>query len=272
MGLRQGVESDGQTASGSGRVLTKTGGWEEEAPTRPVAASTAGSVDSPPDEAKSDPEGARGPVPAMSLEKAAAVLSFEQPPCADTSAPGVASPVSRPPSSAVERWFESIRPPVPSLPEVALERRPDPGPRRWIGWLLVTLMVGACVCIMIAAAVVRVLASGRSPDRFASTAPAPARGVAYVAGTPAAAPAPSDPRTTEAAANAASPSQTPPTTGELQVAPGTASRRMFIDGRPAGDGPKRFQLSCGVHVVSFGTARKPRSVVVPCGGSVTVTP
>ena len=143
-----------------------------------------------------------------------------------------------------------------------MDRRPDSRPRRRIGLAAVTLLVGASVCILLAAAVVRVRATVlASPSRVASTAPAAER-------TAVGAAVPVEP-TGRSAAVPKGPVVA--LTGELQVASTTPGLRIFVDGHLAGAVPMRLQLSCGQHTVHAGNAWKTASVVVPCGGSVTLS-
>lgn len=48
-------------------------------------------------------------------------------------------------------------------------------------------------------------------------------------------------------------------------------RRVFVDGTVAGSSPK-LDVACGTHFVKVGTAGKTRTVIVPCGGEVSVSP
>jgi hypothetical protein len=50
------------------------------------------------------------------------------------------------------------------------------------------------------------------------------------------------------------------------------NRRVFIDGRLAGDGPVTQSVRCGPHRVQIGSHGEPKSVNVPCGGDTTVAP
>jgi hypothetical protein len=141
---------------------------------------------------------------------------------------------------------------------------PAPRPRPWIGWTLVALAVGASVCILGAAVRVRMrVAAHAEPLPVAATPdPAPPVGASGVA--PAAAEA--EARDTVGHDGNAAPRA--PNTGELRLPAVTKSHRIFVDGRPAVEGG-RLRLACGEHSVRVGSTT--RTVLVPCGGSVTPT-
>lgn len=110
--------------------------WNEEAPTRPAP------------RAQPSPDQKVG-----EAESAADVVSTVR---AST------NPSGPPQSYDADRWYESIRPPIPSLPELILEPRENSNRRRWLGWIAMTVIVGASVWIVIAAAVVRLRAPARN--------------------------------------------------------------------------------------------------------------
>jgi hypothetical protein len=47
-------------------------------------------------------------------------------------------------------------------------------------------------------------------------------------------------------------------------------RRVFIDGKLAGDGPLSKSVKCGAHKVQIGSHGDARPIDVPCGGEITV--
>ena len=58
----------------------------------------------------------------------------------------------------------------------------------------------------------------------------------------------------------------------LLLMPLTAdSHRVYVDGRLAGVPPPPIVVGCGKHVVKIGSQGREQSVIVPCGGSVSVT-
>ena len=111
--------------------------WGDEAPTRPV-----------------HPPRAQGGLNQQNTGDA---------PAAPTNTHPSARPSGAPQSSDVDRWYESIRPPSPSLPELILEPRESSARRRLPGLIAMTVVVGASLCIVVAAAVVRMRAQVPSP-------------------------------------------------------------------------------------------------------------
>jgi serine/threonine protein kinase len=63
-----------------------------------------------------------------------------------------------------------------------------------------------------------------------------------------------------------------PGQGTLVTETVAGGHRIFVDGRVVGESPSSAVVSCGTHNVQVGSAGTARSVVVPCGGSVSVTP
>ena len=49
------------------------------------------------------------------------------------------------------------------------------------------------------------------------------------------------------------------------------SHRVYVDGRLAGVPPPPIVIGCGKHVVKIGSQGREQSVIVPCGGSVSLT-
>jgi hypothetical protein len=129
--------------------------WPEEAPTRPVhngAVSVSGVRTATP--------------PPLPLEKVRAAASsclevsegelLEEQPGAGGGAPsGTRLSTAPPPPNDFDRGSSSTRPPSPSLPEVVVDPRLERRPRKWIGWVAVTIAVGASASILAAAAVAR---------------------------------------------------------------------------------------------------------------------
>ena len=159
--------------------------------------------------------------------------------------------------------------PSPSMTEVVLDSRAERRPRRRIGWVAVMVAVSASMCIIAAAVVARVRELRHAaPD---SAAVLDARPVALVASVPVEPIGPSGPQT----AHSVTPEPLaahPPDTGELQLTSATRGQPIFVDGHPVAAGPGNFRLSCGRHTIRVGSRGKSQTVVVPCGGSLTLTP
>lgn len=62
-----------------------------------------------------------------------------------------------------------------------------------------------------------------------------------------------------------------PTTGTITSPTWTTGRRIFVDAKMVGQGPK-VEVACGPHLVRIGSAGKTRKIDVPCGGTIHVTP
>jgi hypothetical protein len=62
-----------------------------------------------------------------------------------------------------------------------------------------------------------------------------------------------------------------PTTGIVTSPKWAKGRRVIVDGKVAGQSP-RVEIACGKHTVRIGTAGRLRTVDVPCGGSIAVSP
>jgi hypothetical protein len=155
------------------------------------------------------------------------------------------------------------------MPEVVVGSRAEPRPRRRIGWIAVMFAVSASLCIIAAAVVARVRELARAaPD---SAAVLNARPVAVVASVPVEPIGGSGPQTAHSVTPeplAAHPSDT----GELKLTSVTRGQAIFVDGHPMAAGPGDFRLSCGRHTIHVGSRGKSQTVVVPCGGSLTLTP
>jgi serine/threonine protein kinase len=77
--------------------------------------------------------------------------------------------------------------------------------------------------------------------------------------------------TTAAAATVSTP---PPvsTLGDLVAPREAAGHRLFVDGHVVGQAPGTFHVLCGTHTVKVGSGGLARSVKVPCGGVVDLSP
>ena len=58
--------------------------------------------------------------------------------------------------------------------------------------------------------------------------------------------------------------------GVLLMPPAADSHRVYVDGRLAGVPPPPIVVGCGKHVVKIGSQGREQSVIVPCGGSVSL--
>jgi hypothetical protein len=156
---REHVGDEGSRLSTPGcAVVPSDDAWQEEMPTRPVGAALARTAE-PEGVAPSAPA-ADGPVIPRTLHKATAELNFDELRVeAPAEAPAPAAKPSTKPPIAIEAdgpWFESMRPPASSLVEMTTDRGPEAArPRRWIGWTMLTLSVGACAGILVAASLGR---------------------------------------------------------------------------------------------------------------------
>jgi len=173
-------------------------------------------------------------------------------------------PMSRPMqerlSDPCQFFDEATPPPIQAAPrhDPLMEERPRPAPDRSVGRFLVTLSMGLCLLILFAASIVRIRSAFRGDDRPRALASSPASPpVAAV----------DESRSTEPAAI-----DEPPTTGELRLGAPVAGRRVIVDGHLIREPSSSLRLPCGEHTVRIGNASKARSAIVPCGGSVTVSP
>jgi serine/threonine-protein kinase len=96
---------------------------------------------------------------------------------------------------------------------------------------------------------------------------------------PPASAAPSEAPSSEGAPMSAGPAATTPAPKVAGPGQGTiltdstsGGHRIFVDGRVVGESPSPAVVGCGSHSVQVGSAGTARTVVVPCGGSVRVTP
>jgi serine/threonine-protein kinase len=48
------------------------------------------------------------------------------------------------------------------------------------------------------------------------------------------------------------------------------NRRIFIDDKTVGQTPESITIKCGEHSIRLGSAGKPQTIDVPCGGEVSV--
>ena len=62
-----------------------------------------------------------------------------------------------------------------------------------------------------------------------------------------------------------------PAKGMLSLPASADSHRVYVDGRLAGVPPAPIVVGCGRHVVKIGSQGREQNVVVPCGGSVSLT-
>lgn len=65
----------------------------------------------------------------------------------------------------------------------------------------------------------------------------------------------------------ASPSS-PGGTGTVLLPKWAMQRRVYVDGRLIGDGPEKLVVPCGSREVKIGSSGKPKTIAVPCGGTV----
>jgi hypothetical protein len=74
------------------------------------------------------------------------------------------------------------------------------------------------------------------------------------------------------AATTPAPKVAGPGQGTILTDSTSGGHRIFVDGRVVGESPSPAVVGCGSHSVQVGSAGTARTVVVPCGGSVRVTP
>jgi hypothetical protein len=60
------------------------------------------------------------------------------------------------------------------------------------------------------------------------------------------------------------------TKGVLILPAAADTHRVYVDGRLAGVPPPPIVVGCGPHVVKIGSLGREQSVVVPCGGGVSI--
>ncbi len=51
---------------------------------------------------------------------------------------------------------------------------------------------------------------------------------------------------------------------------GATGRRIFVDGATVGQTPSPVKVRCGVHTIRIGSAGRPQTVDVPCGGEIEI--
>jgi hypothetical protein len=71
---------------------------------------------------------------------------------------------------------------------------------------------------------------------------------------------------TSTSASAASPSSM----GLLRTSAAPAGYRIFVDGQTVGQTPAAVLVDCGARSVKVGSAGRPRTIDVPCGGEISV--
>ena len=47
-----------------------------------------------------------------------------------------------------------------------------------------------------------------------------------------------------------------------------AQRRVYVDGKLQGNGPNQLVVACGSREVKIGSSGQPKTLQVPCGGTV----
>jgi serine/threonine-protein kinase len=76
--------------------------------------------------------------------------------------------------------------------------------------------------------------------------------------------------TATATASAAAAPQIPPQSAALVAGKEARQHRIFVDGKPIGEGPGTYFISCGTHTVKVGSSGKPRDIDAACGSSINV--
>jgi hypothetical protein len=237
--------------------------WQAEAPTRPVHTSAAALRVSHPVADPVSVSAVRTPPPPLALEHtrkdrpredpasvelaaeeegAAEELAKDQTAASDEAPSGVRLSTVPPPND-FDQWFASMAPPAPSLPEVVVDPRFERRPRRWIGWLAVTLAVVASMWIVAQAVVARVRARAHAALAVETSAVPDARS------TPSASistlsTGPSGPQTAGAATTPIPPARGAADTPVGLAASGTRARPVFVDRQP-GAGPPNVRPSRG---------------------------
>jgi serine/threonine-protein kinase len=57
----------------------------------------------------------------------------------------------------------------------------------------------------------------------------------------------------------------------IDTSDASPGHRIFVDERVVAQTPQIVSVPCGKHKVRIGSAGKPQSIEVPCGGQVTVS-
>ncbi|MEO8876456.1 MAG: protein kinase [Polyangiaceae bacterium] len=99
-----------------------------------------------------------------------------------------------------------------------------------------------------------------------TAATASASATAAPTATATAAPTTTAPTSTATAAAAAIPANS----AALVAGKDARQHRVFVDGKPVGEGPGTYFVPCGAHTVKIGSSGKPREVDVACGTSLNV--
>jgi hypothetical protein len=131
---------------------------------------------------------------------------------------------------------------------------------------VVIAALSACVLILVAAGIVRVVHASSEPDRSSRPSPiAPPAAANAVATQPIAAQSPS-PATSPAAGG--TDGLNAPTSGTLHLERNITPRFVLLDGKKLNT--HNEVVPCGPHTIKVGHAR-PRSIDVPCGGELKVS-
>jgi hypothetical protein len=138
---------------------------------------------------------------------------------------------------------------------------------------VVIAAVSACVLILVAAGVVRVVHASSEPARSARpSASANANAVATQATSPASTSGATAAATaaTAGATGATSPSSdlNAPTAGTLHLERTLTPRWVLLDGKKLGT--RNETVACGPHTIKVGHSR-PRAIDVPCGGELKIS-
>jgi hypothetical protein len=64
--------------------------------------------------------------------------------------------------------------------------------------------------------------------------------------------------------------QIPSQSAALVAGKEARQHRIFVDGKPIGEGPGTYFVSCGTHTVKIGSSGKPRDLDIACGTSINV--
>jgi eukaryotic-like serine/threonine-protein kinase len=219
------------------------------------------------------------PSPSGPLPPALGPESAPEPASGPQTAPVPPAPQPNPPA-AISELRVAVPEPVPRRPEMGYPSTHAP-PRRSNGGLM------ALVCLLVAVAAFGVVAARywqrhRRPPVVATTVPEPAMpplsaapsasAVPSASAAPSAAPLLDASAPVDVPASAASAAPRPPASdsGSLKTTDATPHRRIFVDERVVGQTPETVTVKCGTHTVRLGSAGKPQSIDVPCGGEVVV--
>lgn len=104
-----------------------------------------------------------------------------------------------------------------------------------------------------------------SPPSAAPTSPPPGA----VASAPTASPPPSSVASAPAPAPAPAPvAATKSKEGTVVLPKWAAQRRVYVDGKLQGNGPNQLVVACGSREIRVGSSGQPKTLQVPCGGTV----